>query len=416
MKKFTYLLMFLCLTFSICLRAQENTYNMVIEMTNGTKISIGPNDVRNVTFNDGKLVVTGEDLQSWISNILSDLETVESNMIFINNQTNNLNNNVESMLVTIKALSGQVDYLAGRVAKLEEGQGGQEEPVNIAVTTGTAKDITATEVTISDNSVNGAPSSITVGIIYGTSSSLSETNGQKESTVSSGSYSVSLSNLNSETTYYYRAYALYNGKYYYGDTKSFNTIKATTGVLNGHEWVDLGLPSGTKWATCNIGASSPEDFGCHYAWGETSEKTYYSWSAYQYGNSMNDVMNIGSDISGTNYDVASLKWGNPWCMPSLNQIKELLNCCSKEKTMINNVKGYRLVGPNGLSIFLPEAGYCDGSIHGGKNVYGKYWSSTVNDSSPRYAYTLYFASGGIDWSGNLNERYYGLSIRPVCNI
>lgn len=282
----------------------------------------------------------------------------------------------------------------------------------ITVITGSATAITQNSASIA-GTVSGVSSQVTVGILYGINNSL-DSSSPKVTTTSSGNFTVNLTGLTPNTIYYYRAFAEIDGKYYYGGIKLFTTL-STTGVLNGHEWVDLGLPSGTKWATCNVGASSPEDFGCHYAWGETSEKTYYSWAAYQYGNSTNDVMNIGSDISGTNYDVACLKWGNPWRMPSLNQIKELLNCCSKQWTRLNNVKGYRLVGPNGSSIFLPAAGYCESSIHGGKGDLGKYWSSSVNDMTPRYAYSMYFGSADISWAGNNSARYYGLSIRPVCN-
>ena len=176
--------------------------------------------------------------------------------------------------------------------------------------------------------------------------------------------------------------------------------------------IDLGLPSGTKWACCNVGATTPEDYGGHYAWGETQPKSVYNWDTYQYGSSSGDAVNIGSDIAGTSYDAATVNWGAPWRMPSRTQIKELLNNCSSIRTTQNGVNGRRFTGPNGGSIFLPAAGRrCySGLYHAG--AYGYYWSSSLYESGPDYAYCLYFNSGSAYWY-NSYRRYYGRSVRPV---
>ena len=179
----------------------------------------------------------------------------------------------------------------------------------------------------------------------------------------------------------------------------------------GREAIDLGLPSGTKWASCNIGATRPEEYGGYYAWGETEEKSRYDWETYKYGSSRDNCQGIGKDIAGTQYDVAHVRWGGPWVMPSFDQIKELLANCSSEWTSLNGVDGRKFTGPNGNSIFLPAAG---DRRSGGLYIVGSggyYWSSTQNPSYSYSAYGIYFISGSVyPYSGH---RLGGRSVRPV---
>ena len=122
--------------------------------------------------------------------------------------------------------------------------------------------------------------------------------------------------------------------------------------------IDLGLPSGTKWACCNVGALSPSDYGLYFAWGETEAKSEYSLSTYKYYNSSTGYTDIGNNgcISGNvNYDPACKYWGGTWQMPVIDDIFELFECTS-EWTEVNGVKGCKITGPNGGSIFLPAAG------------------------------------------------------------
>lgn len=175
--------------------------------------------------------------------------------------------------------------------------------------------------------------------------------------------------------------------------------------------IDLGLPSGTKWACCNVGASAPEQYGNYYAWGETSPKSVYNWSTYQYGSSGNNVVNIGYDIAGTRYDAATANWGAPWCMPSRTQIEELWNNCSKTWTTQNGVEGRKFVGPNGGTIFLPAAGDRWDSVLYNAGSYGFCWSSTLDESYPGSAYYLYFNSRYAYWDSR--DRFGGQSVRPV---
>ena len=180
--------------------------------------------------------------------------------------------------------------------------------------------------------------------------------------------------------------------------------------------IDLGLPSGTQWACCNVGASAPEQYGNYYAWGETSPKSVYNWDTYLYGyynfdGDYSHLVNIGSDIAGTGYDAATANWGNPWRMPSLTQILELLNSCTSTWTSQNGVNGRKFVGPNGGTIFLPAAGYRWRSELGSAGSYGYYWSSSLRESYPDGACGLYFYSGSARWSDD--DRGTGRTVRPV---
>ena len=178
---------------------------------------------------------------------------------------------------------------------------------------------------------------------------------------------------------------------------------------NGHEWVDLGLPSGTKWATCNIGASQPHNYGNYYAWGETTTKSSYTAeNSHTYEVSMNDIS------GNANYDAARANWGSTWRMPTWAEMDELRDNCTWTWTTQNGVYGMEVTGSNGNSIFLPAAGYCVGTSCSNVGEYGCYCSSTPYESNNNHgAYNLYFNSGGrnVNWG----FRYGGLSVRPVSN-
>ena len=158
--------------------------------------------------------------------------------------------------------------------------------------------------------------------------------------------------------------------------------------------IDLGLPSGTLWACCNVEADKPEAYGGYYAWGEIEEKNNYKWSYYIHcDGTRNTCHNLGSDIAGTQYDVVHIKWGGFWFMPSKDQLSELLDYCNNEWTTVNGVEGQKFTSKaNGGSIFLPAAG-CRLSDHfENVGVYGYYWSSTQSSSYSYSACRLYFHS------------------------
>ena len=176
--------------------------------------------------------------------------------------------------------------------------------------------------------------------------------------------------------------------------------------------IDLGLPSGTKWACCNVGASKPEARGVFYAWGETEEKSVYNWDTYLYGSGHNDCVHIGNEISGTKYDVARVKWGAPWRMPTLTEMKELLSNCTRKWTHLNEVNGIRVTGPNGNSVFLPAAGNpaLSGNVWDA-DLRGFYWSGTLYSGYEGEAHNLIFDSR--EWYCDDLFRFAGFSVRPV---
>lgn len=177
-------------------------------------------------------------------------------------------------------------------------------------------------------------------------------------------------------------------------------------TLTAGEIVDLGLS--VYWASCNLGASKPEEYGNYYAWGETSPKDTYTQANYSYYDSDKaSYIDIGSDISGTDYDAARVNLGGEWRMPTYDEMKELINNCSWEWTQINSVNGYKVTGPNGNSIFLPAAGY---NINGGLNSSLYYRISINNSDAP---YFLFCISDSYGFSVLLWSYYQGYSIRPV---
>ena len=144
-----------------------------------------------------------------------------------------------------------------------------------------------------------------------------------------------------------------------------------TGTNNGHMWVDLGLPSGRKWAMCNVGATSPKEYGEYFAWGEINPKETYSLSNYQISNS---IIDHGGTLSSY-FDVVTMNWGNDWRMPTKEEFEELLKECSWNWSDNNN--GYNVIGPNGASIFLPASGYRLNKSFNEVGEIGRYWCSTT---------------------------------------
>ena len=173
--------------------------------------------------------------------------------------------------------------------------------------------------------------------------------------------------------------------------------------LKEYDYVDLGLS--VKWATCNIGASQPEEYGHCYAWGETMQKNEY--------NSDNCTTSRDTtiiDISGSaTHDVARVTRGKKWRIPTKAEMTELKDKCKWKNIEKNGVLGYEVIGPNGNSIYLPASGNYDGSVRYNANRAGFYWSSTT-PTKPGDAYYLYF---DVDVYINSADRRYGLAVRPV---
>lgn len=188
------------------------------------------------------------------------------------------------------------------------------------------------------------------------------------------------------------------------------------GYVNGHEYVDLGLPSGIKWATCNIGAASPEEYGDYYAWGDTATKSEYTEdNCSTYELSFSHLQSQGYIDSEGNltaqYDAARANWGGNWRMPTCAELEELITKCTWNWTIRNGVNGYKVTGPSGASIFLPAAGVRYDSSFDAVGGLAYYWSTTPNESNAKSAYDLFFYSISRE-IGNY-RRNYGQSVRPV---
>jgi hypothetical protein len=195
------------------------------------------------------------------------------------------------------------------------------------------------------------------------------------------------------------------------------------------EYVDLGLPSGTLWATFNVGASCPEDYGDYFAWGETTTKEEYSWSTYKYceGSETTFTKYCSSSDYGYNGftdnlkellpedDAATENWGSEWQMPSQSQLEELFNdsYTTTEWTTQNGVYGRKITSrSNGKAIFLPAAGYREGTSLDFGRSFGYYWSRSLSTSDPGCAYRLYLSSSNVGTS-YYDGRDLGFSVRPV---
>ena len=183
----------------------------------------------------------------------------------------------------------------------------------------------------------------------------------------------------------------------------------TAGMLNGHEWVDLGLPSGVKWATCNVGASTPGDYGNHYAWGEivAIENGNYSIGRL-YGK---QAVDIGANVD---YDASSYSWGGGWRMPTKEEFEELINNCDWRWDDQDGHEGYLITSHNTeLSIFLPSTGYIEDDYNlTYARVSGCYWSSSPSKGK-KDAYALYFDNWGHGYQMKSVNRGVRRSIRPV---
>jgi hypothetical protein len=190
-------------------------------------------------------------------------------------------------------------------------------------------------------------------------------------------------------------------------------------------WVDLGLPSGLLWASCNLGADSPESYGNYFAWGETQSKDLYDWSTYRYCTAEGDsLLTLTKYNTSTDYvtvdnlttlqtmdDVAAARLSGTR-MPTREDWEELLAGTVAQWTTQNGVAGYRLTAPNGNSLFLPAAGSSNGAELVAAGVFGFYWSASLYTDSPDDAWSFSFLSGA-DSIGSFGYRSDGQSIRPV---
>ena len=280
-----------------------------------------------------------------------------------------------------------------------------EVPVVVTVTTYEVTDITINSAVCGGEvAMEGEAVIVARGVCYGTNQNPTIEDSKTTDGEGVGAFTSNITELSQNTTYYVRAYAVNEMGVAYGEEVSFSTT-STEGTTNGHDWVDLGLPSGLKWATCNVGATAPEQYGDYYSWGEVETKTAYN------SNNCSTMYQQIDDFSGDpQYDVARKKWGDAWRMPTKEEQEELLNNCTWELTTVNGFSGYKVTGPNGNSIFLPAAGYYYDTYVNFDGYYGGYWSSTphADDDSAYYL--------GFDDKEQRENAYYrsdGQSVRAV---
>lgn len=314
--------------------------------------------------------------------------------------------------------------------KPDEPNNGGNNDTDVRVTTYTPQDITATTAKCGGDVIVTQGLSLTeLGVCWDIEQNPTAENVHLSTTVWNEPYVCTITNLEPETKYYVRAYALRGLEYYYGEEKSFITeASGGVGIFNGHEYIDLGLPSGTLWATCNVGADKPEDYGYYYAWGETQSKTSYTWSNYQYANGTNPIdpqltkYCSNSDYGYNGYtddlitllsedDAATTNWGSGWCMPTIDQFRELRDNTEHIWIIQNGVYGRLFTATNGNSLFLPAAGLWSSGGLGSIGDYGSCWSKSLYSDQPYGAWFFYYNSD--DYSAAYSSRYVGRSVRPV---
>ncbi|MBO7481676.1 MAG: carboxypeptidase-like regulatory domain-containing protein [Bacteroidales bacterium] len=262
--------------------------------------------------------------------------------------------------------------------------------------------VTLSSATLSGLSYdNGNSDVIERGFQYGTNpDNLTET---IQSELGANEFTATLTGLAPNTTYYYRAYATNSDDTGYGEIKSFTT---PSGQLGDHYFVNLSLPSGTMWATCNVGGTNPEDIGNEYAWGETTTKDEYTQNNYTY-----------SDNPATlpaEADAAAVNWGEDWIMPTQADIQELIDYCDTTWITFNGIRGIRVTSSNGNSIFIPT------DIYEGYSTYASYWSSSLDTNNPTSAMYMSMYSGDSESDSDVSISDMGRTnparVRPVYKV
>ena len=259
------------------------------------------------------------------------------------------------------------------------------------------------------------------GVCWSLSPSPTLANSHTTNGSGAGSFSSYMTGLTMGTTYYVRAYATNSFVTVYGNQVSFTTA-------DDYVYVDLGLPSGLLWATCNVGAEAPEDYGDYFAWSETQPKDTYNWSTYQYCNGSQNTLTKYCNNSSYGYngftddlttllpedDAATANWGSEWRMPTMEEWQELYNNTTVTWTQQNGVNGRLFTASNGNSLFLPAAGCRDGSGFISAGGSGYYWSSSLDTGYPVRACYFGFHSGG--YGMGRSSRHFGYTVRPVCSL
>ena len=293
------------------------------------------------------------------------------------------------------------------------------EPLpQLSVTTVEPTYITATRAVVESTVTIGEGNHVFArGVCWGTEEMPTVDGSHTSDEPSTGSFSSVLLDLRPTTTYYVRAYVVSDNGLAYGGEQIFTTPEC--------DYIDLGLPSGLLWATCNLGAEAPEDYGYYFAWGETEPKDNYTLSTYQYCNGSYKTLTKYCNNSSYGYngftdnlttllpedDAATANWGSGWRMPTKEEWQELYNNTTVTWTTQNGEEGRLFTATNGNSLFLPAAGYYQNMGHYNYCEYGYYWSSSLYTDNPDTGWMLNFGSS-YGYVGN-GVRYRGYPVRPV---
>ena len=285
-----------------------------------------------------------------------------------------------------------------------------------SVTTATVTQITETSAVAGGNVTSDGGASVTDrGVVYSTNQHPTVADNKVSNGSGMGSFTCNLTNLLPNTKYYVRAYAVNSQGTAYGEEMTFATEEEVIAIP---EYVDLGLS--VKWATFNVGASKPEEYGDYFAWGEVEPKSEYSWSTYKWCNGYETALiKYNTDewygtvdnkiIIESEDDAATKNWGNDWRLPNKYEIDELRDKCTWSWINRNGTYGYQVTGPSGKSIFLPATRYRDGVEQSGVSTYGSYWSSTLYTSITAWHLGFYSDYGNT----YADKRYTGRAVRPV---
>lgn len=297
----------------------------------------------------------------------------------------------------------------------------------VSFTTGNPSVLTECSMTASFSlssvlSITNAESTTEQGICFSTENKLPTIANEyvKYSTFYIGTWKVTISNLHSGMLYYYRPYLKIADSVFYGPVKNFTTLGDYVEIPECA--LDLGLPSGTLWADRNVGADSPEAYGDYFAWGETSPKKNYSFSTYKWSlGSYDDFTKYctnsyygtidNNNVLDSSDDASTVNIGHEWRMPTYDELSELYSECTWVWTTQNATNGYKVTGPNCNSIFLPAAGYYDGTRLYNADSFGFYWSASLGESYPDIALSLLIYSDGHDIRNSF--RCMGYTVRAV---
>ena len=274
--------------------------------------------------------------------------------------------------------------------------------------------VTATTATV-NTTLSGDVSQITdAGVEYSLSSDFSESSVVHGSfSSSSATFPTYITGLTGSTTYYYRVYFVENGTTTYS-TNSYSFTTKSSDPFPVAKAVDLGLPSGLKWSSWNMGATEVGEYGGYYCWGDASGEAT-SLSEYNKLKLPNTLDNIAGNAK---YDIGTAQWGSTWRLPYISEFQELFNYCSEELIEDffgdgSNVVVKKLTGPNGNYIYLPRGGYYNDDKSVAAGIQGHYWTAETQTSSTHFRYYYTFTTKGNNWYSSLHGSYR-LLIRPVC--